>query len=100
MQGYDVLFEEYMNANHGYNRTEGAPGVRALEQISVDMGYSQGEFLNANPILNMLADNPGMIEAIHEFIYQAIPYNEEWQEALNLDSYAEEMEEEEELVEA
>jgi len=99
MQGYDVLFEDYKNEN-GLTHTEGVPGVRALEQIARDMGYTKGEFLNANPILNMLADNPSMIEAIQEYIYQAVVYNEDWQEALNLDSYAEEMYEDETLVEA
>jgi hypothetical protein len=47
---------------------EGASGVQALEKFCREVGYHNGEFLGDHPLLNFLADNPGAIDAIRDWI--------------------------------
>jgi hypothetical protein len=85
------LFDAYIEDQFtGRMRTEGATGVRNLEKICRDLGYAQGEFVGQHYIANFLADNPGAVELLFEFIQNGVEQNEEWQENLDLESYSEE----------
>ena len=51
---------------------EGSSGVREFEDFCRKIGYHKGEFFGDHPIHNFLADNPGVFEAISEWIDQHI----------------------------
>ena len=58
----------------------GPSGVRNLEYLAEDLGYTSGSFIGNHPLFNFLADNPGAIQAIIDWIGdQNIP---EWAENL------------------
>jgi hypothetical protein len=97
MQDNDELFDNYIQQEfNGYFRLEGTEGVRNLEKLCEGLGYRDGQFIGQHYILNFLADNPGAIEKLFEFIQEGVsnPYNTEWAEALDLESYAHEEEDE------
>ena len=101
MQDNDELFDKYIEQEfNGYFRTEGPSGVRNLEKLCEHLGYGEGQFMGHHYIANFLADNPGAIEKLFEFIQEGVsnPYNTEWAEALDLESYATEEKEDEEEV--
>lgn len=87
-------FNKLINARRLYN-LEGTNGVRKLDDLCADLGYTRGQFIGANPIMNFLADNPGAMRSIVEFIGDWIGRNEEWQDNLGLGEEEEEEEEEE-----
>jgi len=60
---------------------EGTTGVRKLEKFCADLGYRTGNFVGDVPILNFLADNPGAIEAILNWVEEQ--ENKEWKENLS-----------------
>jgi hypothetical protein len=84
MKDINELFEEYLNESRMYN-LEGTDGVRKLDDLCAGLGYTRGQFIGANPIMNFLADNPGALELLMGFISEHISYNSEWQEGLELD---------------
>lgn len=89
----EEVISEWMDQNE-IRHMEGVSGVRSLEKLCEEIGYKDGAFLGANPILNFLADNSGAIEALVEFIQDAGV--EEWKEELESYLEVEENEEEEE----
>lgn len=93
MQDINELFDKYLVDNR-MERMEGTDGVLNLENICDLLGYTKGQFFRANSIMNFLADNPGALESILEFIRDHIDKNPEWQENL----LELEMDDEEELV--
>ncbi len=101
MQDIDELFDNYIQREFdGYFRTEGTSGVRNLEELCDALGYGEGQFVGRHYIANFLADNPGAIEVLFEFIQNGVNNSSEWQEALDLESYADEEEAEEEEEDA
>lgn len=69
---FSELLDEY-TGKVGINHLEGESGVRNLEYIAEAIGYRQG-------IMEMLVDNPGMIEVMVEWLRgQDVP---EWSERL------------------
>jgi len=95
IDGWSIL-EKYMDANRLRQ-----DDVKDLKKVCEALGYTTGYFLNADAIWNFLADNPGAMEKIYEFIAEWIGHNEEWKEALTEEEYDEEdqlrREEEEDL---
>ena len=83
---YDAYIEDRF---HGRLRTEGCAGVRNLESLCEDLGYRRGQFIGQHYIANFLADNPGAVELLFEFIQNGVEQNEEWQKNLVLESYSE-----------
>lgn len=84
------LFDDYLEDRFdGHLRTEGCEGVRNLERLCQDLGYRDGQFVGQHYIANFLADNPGAVELLFEFIQNGVSQCEEWQENLNLESYIE-----------
>jgi hypothetical protein len=70
----DAMFDKYLSDNRLWSM-EGESGVRKFEQVVREIGgYSD---LHA-----FLADNPGALTAMMEFVQEWIPRNEEWQERL------------------
>jgi len=75
----DIL-ERYIS-EHRMHHFEGTTGVRQFEKLVEDMGYTDGQFIGRHGILNFLADNPGAIQALIEWIEQSnVP---EWEENLS-----------------
>ena len=98
MKDNDELFDKYIEKEYqGHFRMEGTAGVRNFEKLCKDLGYDDGQFIGQHYIANFLADNPDAIEKLFEFIAEGVsnPYNTEWAEALDLESYNEEDEDEE-----
>ena len=62
-------------------RLEGEQGVRNLEQMCETLGYGSG-FMRGRAIEEMLADNPGAVEAVVEFLADWAVRNTEWNSAL------------------
>ena len=62
-------------------RVEGEQGVRNLEQMCETLGYGQG-YMRGRAIEEMLADNPGAVEAVAEFLADWAVRNTEWNAAL------------------
>lgn len=97
MQDIDTLFDNYIQQEfNGYFRTEGTSGVSNLEKLCEGIGYGEGQYMGRHYIMNFLADNPGAIELLFEFIQNGVVHSSEWQEELNLEQYADEEEEAEE----
>jgi|688.fasta_scaffold06483_25 hypothetical protein len=84
------LFDAYIDQKFGGRfRTEGCTGVRNLEQLCEGLGYRHGQFIGQHYIANFLADNPGAVELLFEFIQNGVEQSEEWRENLDLESYSE-----------
>ena len=62
-------------------RLEGEQGVRNLEQMCETLGYGSG-FMRGRAIEEMLADNPGAVEAVVQFLADWAVRNTEWNSAL------------------
>jgi hypothetical protein len=62
-------------------QVEGEAGVRNLENMCERLGYGQG-FMRGRAIEEMLADNPGAVEAVAEFLANWAVRNTEWNSAL------------------
>ena len=62
-------------------RMEGEQGVRNLETMCEHLGYGQG-YMRGRAIEEMLADNPGAVEAVAEFLADWAVRNTEWNAAL------------------
>ena len=62
-------------------RMEGEAGVRNLETMCEHLGYGSG-FMRGRAIEEMLADNPGAVEAVAEFLADWAVRNTEWNAAL------------------
>lgn len=62
-------------------RLEGEQGVRNLEQMCETLGYGSG-FMRGRAIEEMLADNPGAVEAVVQFLADWAVRNTEWNAAL------------------
>ena len=62
-------------------RFEGEQGVRNLEQMCETLGYGQG-YMRGRAIEEMLADNPGAVEAVAQFLAEWAVRNTEWNAAL------------------
>ena len=84
-------FDKLLEDRRMYN-LEGTDGVRKLDDLCADLGYTRGQFIGANPIMNFLADNPGALQGIVEFIGEWVERNEEWQDNLGLNEEEEEEE--------
>ena len=96
MQDTDELFDNYIQKEfNGYFRSEGTSGVSNLEKLCEGIGYGEGQYMGRHYIMNFLADNPGAIELLFEFIQSGVVHSSEWQESLDLESYADKEEEEE-----
>ena len=96
------LFESYLDQEFGASfRTEGTEGVHNLEQLCEGIGYGEGQFVGRHYIANFLADNPGAVELLVEFIRDGVcdQYNTEWRESLNLEDYRNDDEDEDEMNE-
>ena len=88
MQDTNELFDKYLDDNRMYH-FEGTDGVRKLDDLCANLGYTRGQFIGANPLMNFLADNPGAMEAVVEFVRDQIGRIPEWQENLELQMYDE-----------
>ena len=62
-------------------RLEGEQGVRNLEQMCETLGYGSG-WMRGRAIEEMLADNPGAVEAVVQFLADWAVRNTEWNAAL------------------
>ena len=62
-------------------RMEGEQGVRNLETMCEHLGYGQG-YMRGRAIEEMLADNPGAVEAVAQFLAEWAVRNTEWNAAL------------------
>ena len=60
---------------------EGERGVKNLETMCETLGYGSG-FMRGRAIEEMLADNPGAVEAVAEFLKSWAIRNTEWNAAL------------------
>lgn len=80
---FDAYIEDRFN---GRFRTDGCEGVRNLESLCEDLGYRKGQFIGQHYIANFLADNPGAVELLFEFIQNEVGECKEWQENLDLES--------------
>ena len=58
---FNDILDHWQKQGKGRYRWEGDSGVRNFEQLTKDIGYDQG-------IEHFLADNPGAIEALLEWI--------------------------------
>ena len=58
-------------------RFEGEQGVRNLEQMCETLGYGSG-FMRGRAIEEMLADNPGAVEAVATFLAEQAERNSAW----------------------
>lgn len=64
-----------------FRTTEGESGVRNLEEMCETLGYGEG-YMRSRAIEEMLADNPGAVEAVAEFLADWAVRNTEWNAAL------------------
>src|SRR5277367_3873404 len=75
------LIEQWYDENFS-NCIEGFSGVKKLENLCNAIGYEKGDFLGQNMALtNFLADNPGAIEAVIEWIGEQ--ESENWEESIS-----------------
>lgn len=73
---FDDILDTWQDRKPGRFRWEGDSGVRNFEQLVSDLGYDQG-------IENFLADNPGAIETLLNWISEhAEKGGSEWKENL------------------
>jgi hypothetical protein len=84
----DEVFDSYIESC-GVDYTEGERGVKSLAKIAMDLGYkdtmSYGKYDNGacvGDLLAFLGDNPGVIEAVHDWIRNNMGSADEWTENL------------------
>lgn len=63
---WDVM-EAYLESK-GFHQFEGESGVQRLETVAKDLGYKEDGFKYGDPISALLADNPGCIDAIIDWV--------------------------------
>ena len=63
----DEVMEAYLESK-GFHQFEGERGVQRLEEVVTDLGYKEDGFKYGDPISSFLADNPGCIDAIIDWI--------------------------------
>lgn len=74
------IINEWQDKNKAHH-FEGSTGVRKLEKLCKDLGYDNGAFLGSEvSLLNFLADNPGAIDALINWMGEQDI--EEWKENL------------------
>ena len=73
------IVEQYMD--NFFRTTEGESGVRCLEEMCETLGYGEG-YMRGRAIEEMLADNPGAVEAVANFLAEQAVRNTEWNSAL------------------
>lgn len=78
MEAYEV-FDRYMDEE--FRSVEGEQGVRNLEQLCETLGYGQG-FMRGRAIEEFLADNPGAVQAVVDFVGEWVERNNDWQARL------------------
>jgi hypothetical protein len=84
--------DAYMDQNRMY-RFEGERAIKNLNQIAIDIGYDDS-WLGNHPLIDMLEDNPGMCEAMVEWLKEN--GSPEWLQALKKSgNYTEEESDEE-----
>ncbi len=71
-------FDAYLEEKRFFH-FEGTTGIRNLETICKTLGYRNGSFIGEHFILNFLADNPGAIESLIDFIRDNA--DGEWEES-------------------
>ena len=69
------IVEQYMD--NCFRTCEGESGVRNLELMSEALGYGEG-FMRGRAIEEMLADNPGAVEAVATFLAEWAERNGAW----------------------
>ena len=69
------IVEQYMD--NFFRTTEGESGVRCLEEMCETLGYGEG-YMRGRAIEEMLADNPGAVEAVAEFLAEWAERNGAW----------------------
>ena len=74
-----VAFDAYCD-NH-FRSIEGERGFRNLEQLVETLGYGAG-WMRGRAIEDFLADNPGAVEAVLQFIGEWVERNNDWAERL------------------
>ncbi len=67
MNDFDMAVDEFMDDNR-INCLEGESGLKNLEQLIQAIGYEPHHFRYGDLIHVFLADNPGAMERIVEFI--------------------------------
>lgn len=72
------MFDDYVSTM----RFEGERGVENLEKVCTTLGYPETGYRYGSPIESFLADNPGCIEAMLEWISEWIEKSPEWQAAI------------------
>lgn len=85
----EEVFDKYIESNK-LEYTEGERGIKSLAKIVRDLGYKDsmhyGGYDNGScvgDLLNFLADNPGVIQAMHDWIRENMgSVDDEWTENL------------------
>lgn len=67
-QEFADIFEEYIEHHPELARIEGEQGVKGLHKLASDLGYSQQPFAYGSPLELFLADNPGAVEALQNWV--------------------------------
>lgn len=82
------LMETWIDANRAYTN-EGMQGVRNLTKLIQDLDHSYRDTFGG-PLISFLADNPGAIQAVMEWVDGQLLRNKEWQENLKASINADE----------
>ena len=67
------VFDKYLTVNRMWS-FEGDSGVRKFERLVADLGY--------NDLHDFLADNPGAMAAMLDFVTEWVGRNDEWHERI------------------
>jgi hypothetical protein len=80
MSGMEVL-EQYKTKNRIHN-LEMSNGIKALNKICNDLGYSEDQFKYGSSFERFIQDNPAVSELILNYIAEQMDNNVEWKESL------------------
>ena len=80
MSGIEVL-EQYKQKNQIHN-LEMSNGIKALNKICCDLGYSEDIFKYGSSFERFIQDNPAVSELILDWIAEQMNDNIEWKESL------------------
>ena len=69
------IVEQYMS--NCFRSVEGESGVRNLEAMCEALGYGE-DYMRGRAIEEMLADNPGAVEAVANFLAEWAERNGDW----------------------
>ncbi len=78
---FGELVEKWQVDNKIYH-FEGTTGVDRFEKLCKVLGYTDGNYFNASPILNFLSDNSGAIDALVNWIKESGIYVDGWKKNL------------------